>query len=267
MPNRFELAHMAWPILTQAAAEHRVITYQELATAIGIRLPLVTRFPLGLIVDFCDERDLPQLTSIVVSKSKGVPSSGFKVREEGLGDAQARAFNFDWSTIPIPFPAGTLLTAIETDLEQTSRNVNSFEVGDVEVVVNGRGPYQERFRNQLLRAYSGQCALCDTRHPAMLVASHIVPWSQDSKNRLNPRNGILFCLTHDAAFEAGILYVLPDLTVELEVATMKDLGADLARFLRSYTADTLRTPSGRTAPDPKFLTWRLDKSKAMQRVP
>lgn len=117
-----------------------------------------------------------------------------------------------------------------------------------------------------MRSYSGQCALCDTRHPAMLVASHIVPWSLDSRNRLNPRNGILLCRTHDAAFEAGILRIMLNLTVELAIMETKELGADLAGFLHSHTASKLRTPRGRLSPDPTFLAWRLEKGKASKSV-
>jgi putative restriction endonuclease len=209
---------------------------------------MANRFELQ---DFCLEKNLPPLTSIVVSKRRGVPSSGFIAWEGDIGDAQERVFEYDWSKIPSPFPSGTSLPPASTGSRLKDKKV-SYEVADVETIVNGRGPYQAAFRNELMRLYSRQCALCDTRHSKLLVASHIVPWSQDSKNRLNPRNGILFCLTHDAAFEAGILYVLPDLTVELTGTTVKDLGADLAGFLHSHTAVKLRTPSGHKSPDPKF---------------
>jgi len=134
-------------------------------------------------------------------------------------------------------------------------------VPDSETVVNGRGPYQAAFRNELMRLYSRKCALCDTRHTALLVASHIVPWSVDSKNRLNPRNGILLCRTHDAAFEAGILRISPDLRVELVNTGVKDLGAALASFLRSHTASKLQTSGGQASPSPEFLAWRLGGGK------
>jgi putative restriction endonuclease len=264
MANRFELAHQAWPILTKAAAERRILNYLDLARALGYKGGKVAKFPLWPIQDFCLEKNLPPLTSIVVSKQYGVPSSGFIAWEGDIGDAQERVFEYDWSKIQSPFPPSIRLPPANTGSKLKNKEV-SYEVADVETIVNGRGPYQAAFRIELMRLYGRQCALCDTRHPKLLVASHIVPWSQDSKNRLNPQNGILFCLTHDAAFEAGILYVLPDLTVELAGFAMKDLGTDLAGFLRTHTADRLRTPSGRTAPDPKFLAWRLDKSKAMQK--
>ena len=42
-------------------------------------------------------------------------------------------------------------------------------------------------------------------HPRLLVASHIVPWSKDVANRLNPRNGLCLSALHDRAFDSGLI--------------------------------------------------------------
>lgn len=261
MANRFELAHQAWPILTQADTKHRILTYLDLATALGYRGARVSKFPLWSIQDFCLEKNLPPLTSIVVNKRSGIPGAGFIAWEGDIGDAHARVFAHDWSTVPIPFSSRSRLT-MRSKARTGTKAPLSYEVADSEAVVNGRGPYQALFRNHLMLSYSRRCALCDTRHPAMLVAAHIVPWSLDSKNRLNPRNGILLCKTHDAAFEAGILHILPDYTVELMVTGTDKLGVHLADFLQKNTAGKLRTPHNKAhAPSPDFFKWRLSKNK------
>lgn len=224
----------------------------------------MSKFPLWSIQDFCLEKNLPPLTSIVVNKRSGIPGPGFIAWEGDIGDAHARVFGHDWSTVPIPFSSHTRLTTRSTE-HTGKKEAIPYEVADSETVVNGRGPYQALFRNQLMLSYYRRCALCDTRHPALLVASHIVPWSLDSKNRLNPRNGILLCKTHDAAFEAGILRILPDCTVELVVTKPEALGAHLGRFLQEHTATKLRSPHNKAhTPSPDFLTWRLSKSKGEQ---
>lgn len=264
MANRFELAHQAWPILARAATEHRILTYLDLATALGYRGARVAKFPLWSIQDFCIEKNLPPLTSIVVNKRSGIPGAGFIAWEGDIGDAHARVFGHDWSTVPIPFSSRSRLTTRSTE-RTGKKDALTYEVADSETVVNSRGPYQALFRNQLMISYSRRCALCDTRHPALLVASHIVPWSLDSKNRLNPRNGILLCKTHDAAFEAGILRILPDCTVELVITGTDKLGVHLADFLHKHTAAKLRSPHNKAhAPSSDFLTWRLSRGKAQQ---
>ncbi len=55
--------------------------------------------------------------------------------------------------------------------------------------------------------------------PQLLIASHIVPWSKDKKNRLNPRNGLCLSAIHDRAFDKGLI----TLSDQLRVVLSKDL--------------------------------------------
>nr|WP_245747947.1 HNH endonuclease [Formivibrio citricus] len=51
--------------------------------------------------------------------------------------------------------------------------------------------------------------------PRLLVASHIVPWAKDEKNRLNPANGLCLSSLHDKAFDRGLLTVTPDFVIKV----------------------------------------------------
>ena len=44
----------------------------------------------------------------------------------------------------------------------------------------------------------------------LVITSHIVPWCEDSQNRLNPQNGLCLSALHDRAFDQGLITVLPD---------------------------------------------------------
>ncbi len=46
---------------------------------------------------------------------------------------------------------------------------------------------QSFFHRRLLSAYNNRCRITGLGVPALLTASHIVPWASDSANRLNPR--------------------------------------------------------------------------------
>lgn len=46
--------------------------------------------------------------------------------------------------------------------------------------------------------------------PRLLVASHIVPWSKDKANRLNPSNGLCLSALHDRAFDVGLISLTDD---------------------------------------------------------
>ena len=50
---------------------------------------------------------------------------------------------------------------------------------------------QSFFRRRILSAYEFRCCVTGLNVRELLVASHIVPWSQDPANRLNARNGFL----------------------------------------------------------------------------
>lgn len=64
---------------------------------------------------------------------------------------------------------------------------------------------QSMFRNVLLERDYG-CRLCHLSHEHFLIASHIKPWSEsDNKERLDPNNGFLLCVAHDALFDKGYI--------------------------------------------------------------
>ena len=239
------------------------MTYKDLAAALGYTTARVARAPLWSIQDFCLEKGYPPLTSIVVNQRTGVPGRGFKLGASDLGDAQRRAFDHDWSTVPRPFQP-TSLARIRSSIRHRATVPPQFEVPDIEAAVNGRGPYQDRFRKLLLNVYGRRCALCDTRYPNLLVASHIIPWAQDSKNRLNPRNGILLCRLHDAAYEYDLVRIRADGTVLL-ADLRSSVGTDLRVYLKR-TRDRLPMVPASCRPDPAFLQWRFERAKAYQRM-
>jgi len=39
------------------------------------------------------------------------------------------------------------------------------------------------------------------------TASHIVPWAEDERNRLNPRNGLCLNALHDRAFDRHLMWI------------------------------------------------------------
>jgi putative restriction endonuclease len=69
---------------------------------------------------------------------------------------------------------------------------------------------QSIFRKMILATYNNRCCITGISNPELLVASHIVPWSKDEKNRLNPMNGLALNALHDKAFDAGLITVDSD---------------------------------------------------------
>ncbi len=66
---------------------------------------------------------------------------------------------------------------------------------------------QDIFRQALMKYWSGRCPLTGITDPALLRASHIVPWSEceSDAQRLDVHNGLLLSALWDAAFDAGLV--------------------------------------------------------------
>ena len=72
---------------------------------------------------------------------------------------------------------------------------------------------QSFFRSAVMASYEGRCAICAINVASLLNASHIVPWSADSKRRADPTNGIALCALHDRAFDRGLISLENDLKI------------------------------------------------------
>ena len=71
------------------------------------------------------------------------------------------------------------------------------------------------FRQSVLSAYGYRCCITGLALPDLLIASHIIPWAVDVKNRLNPSNGLCLNALHDKAFDRGIISLTDDFKVVL----------------------------------------------------
>jgi len=74
---------------------------------------------------------------------------------------------------------------------------------------------QNFFRSTILSCYDSRCCITCLSIPNFLVASHIIPWSKDKKNRLNPRNGLCLNYLHDKAFDKGYITITQDYKVQI----------------------------------------------------
>ena len=64
---------------------------------------------------------------------------------------------------------------------------------------------QAFFRKMVLHNYHHRCCITGIPVPEVLRASHIIPWSEDEANRMNPANGLCLSATYDAAFDAHLI--------------------------------------------------------------
>lgn len=93
----------------------------------------------------------------------------------------------------------TSQTDLEAHLNLTAKDGKE-KLAAVKVRVN-----QDIFRKMVLANYGGKCCVTGLSVPDVLRASHISPWAEDEKNRLNPENGLCLSATYDAAFDRHLI--------------------------------------------------------------
>lgn len=74
---------------------------------------------------------------------------------------------------------------------------------------------QNFFRRTVLQSYGNRCAISGLAIPQLLVASHIIPWSEDVSRRADPTNGIALNGLYDKAFDRHLISFDEDFRVVL----------------------------------------------------
>ena len=117
---------------------------------------------------------------------------------------------------------------------------------------------QNVFRQIVLANYNQKCAITGIDLPDLLVASHIIPWSQNEEERLNPENGICLSALFDRAYDKGLIGITEKyqiiLSSELKIKEKKDYYPATFGNLNEIT---LQLPQ-KYLPKKEFLQFHLD---------
>jgi hypothetical protein len=172
-------------------------------------------------------------------------------------------FNSDWGGLNTQ--CEDLLRKLSLGHEVGSASVLGFAeavadyVGEEREAIVSLRQRQNFFRRAVLASYEGKCCMSGVTTGALIVASHIVPWAEDEKNRLNPRNGLCLSAIHDRAFDRGLITVTPDLTVRVSRQIQQEgERTKLGRLLSNIDRSKIQSPK-RFMPSPEFLRWHNDE--------
>lgn len=111
---------------------------------------------------------------------------------------------------------------------------------------------QHDFRQRILANYENRCCISGISAPRLLVASHIVPWHIDKKNRLNPENGLCLSPLYDKAFDSGLISLDGQMRVILSDAVKNN--ESLYPFFMAYEGKQITMPF-RYKPDSEFVAY------------
>ena len=181
----------------------------------------------------------------------------------GLGNASALdrlvwdEFHADWERLALE--CHKLMQQYGADAQQPDEvqpenGVLSLEdfTGETKQVLIAQRIKQHFFRRAVLSSYRGRCCMSGLSEPRLLIASHIVPWSRDKTNRLNPSNGLCLSAIHDRAFDKGLI----SLTDDLRVVLSGELVARNESFIKTtflpLQGHQIEVPE-RFRPEPAFL--------------
>lgn len=125
------------------------------------------------------------------------------------------AFNDNWGELAFASEILIANFSHQTLEESLKLEEAKFPQGKERVALIKARVNQNFFRSAILSSYNSKCCITGLAIPDFLVASHIVPWSKNDKERLNPRNGLCLNSIHDRAFDRGFITITADYKVKV----------------------------------------------------
>lgn len=113
------------------------------------------------------------------------------------------------------------------------------------------------FRKAVLSAYDNKCCITGLSEPRLLIASHIVPWKEDDKNRLNPSNGLCLSALHDKAFDIGLISLDAEFRVIVSPSIYSSKDAFLTSSILCYTGHAVSQPA-KFKPHKDFISYHRE---------
>lgn len=217
---------------------------------------LIDRTPSALAMKLNNFASLdPAITS---SGRKGLPGASALDRKVWA------EFHADWERLALECErlrrklGAKTATEELTELESADAITASDFRGETRRAIIEQRIKQHFFRRAVLSSYGSRCCMSRLSEPRLLVASHIVPWSRDKANRLNPSNGLSLSAIHDRAFDKGLLTLSDDLRVILSKRLRKLNDEFVQQVFLPLEGQSIERPK-RFVPDPVFVAHHRDK--------
>lgn len=118
---------------------------------------------------------------------------------------------------------------------------------------------QNVFRQIVIANYSGQCAISGIDIPGLLLASHIIPWSKNEIERLNPENGICLSALYDRAYDKGYIGINGRYEILLSsILKTKQTAPYFSKYFAALVGSKMIMPK-KYFPRKEFLEYHMDE--------
>lgn len=195
----------------------------------------------------------------IASIDPAITSTG----RSGLGNASAldRAvwdeFHSDWERLAVECQLlRQQLDMKPAEVLETETDALSPEdfTGETRQIMTTQRIKQHFFRRAVLSSYRGRCCMSGLSDARLLIASHIVPWSSDKANRLNPSNGLCLSAIHDRAFDKGLITLTDDFKIVISEDLRRCDDVFVKEVLIPINGRAIESPE-RFAPKSEFVAW------------
>jgi len=123
--------------------------------------------------------------------------------------------------------------------------------------------HQATFRQAVLTAYEGRCALSGLAEPMLLDAAHIIGDKHEAWGQPVVPNGIPLTKIHHAAFDAHLIGIDPDYRLHVSPRLMDQKDGPMLEALKQLDLHEIRLPARtRDLPDRDRLALRFDAFRA-----
>src|SRR6185503_2675601 len=122
--------------------------------------------------------------------------------------------------------------------------------------------HQASFREAVITAYGGRCALSGLREPVLLDAAHIIEDKNEPLGQPVVQNGIPLAKTHHAAFDAQLIGIDPDFKIHVSRRILSQRDGPTLEALKRLQSNRIYLPKrGRDMPDRDRLAMRFELFK------
>jgi putative restriction endonuclease len=124
--------------------------------------------------------------------------------------------------------------------------------------------HQASFREAVITAYNGRCALSGLPEPLLLDAAHIVADKDERFGQPVVSNGIPLSKIHHAAFDAHLIGIDPDYRLHVSERLLGQKDGPMLEALKRLEGSTLHLPSRpKDLPDRERLALRFERFRAV----
>jgi hypothetical protein len=212
---------------------------------------LISRTPSALAMKLVNFASLDP--AITASGRKGL--GGASKLDQEVWDQ----FHADWEGLALEcerLRAGLVTgAAVALSIED---DLTADYIGETRQVIVEQRIKQQFFRKAVLSSYRGKCCMSGLSEPRLLLASHIVPWSQDKANRLNPANGLCLSALHDRAFDQGLIALTDEFTVIFSESLRQRDDAFVRDVLLPLAGRQIELPE-RFMPSVELVAWHREQ--------